>query len=288
MAEMTVTQNLIPVETRAIGAAACQAVNARELHSYLDVKKDFTDWIKAQIERGRLKENRDFLVFPQKGENGGRPKIEYFLTIEAAKHIAMMSGTDKGYEAREYFLECERRAIAAPAITAADMAQTLRDFAQLVGVKLDEHGRVIQHVSARVDTVEQRMESGFQHIDSRFDDIETRLIKRANFSRRARALFTQTVHRFYGGICPCCQETRILSAAGQPLMDVLRFDHWNGKQHNMISHGWAVCVTCNRDLERKRHEKHIAFALFQQNLERVQALHGLQLELPLIDSRKAA
>ena len=274
---------LIPVENRAINGETRQAVNARELHAFLGVKKDVTDWVKAQITRARLKENRDFIVFPVLGEKGGRPRNEYFLTIDAAKHVSMMSGTDQGYEAREYFIECERRALQAPAITAADMAQTLRDFASMVGLTLDNHGKVIKQIDTRVDAVEQRMESGFQRMDNRFDDLESRVVRRSSFSKRAKALFIQTVHRYYAGRCPCCQEARILGVSGEPLMDVFRIDHWNGKQHNMISNGWPVCVTCNRKLERKRHEKHLAFALFHQNLDRLQALSGVQLPLPLLE-----
>ena len=69
-------------------------MNARDLHAFLEVKKDFSDWIKKQIERARLLEGRDYIIFPQKGENTGRGRssLEYHLTIEAAKHIAMMSG----------------------------------------------------------------------------------------------------------------------------------------------------------------------------------------------------
>jgi phage anti-repressor protein len=33
-----------------------------------------------------------------------------YLTVEVSKHIGMLSGTDKGFEVREYFIECERRA----------------------------------------------------------------------------------------------------------------------------------------------------------------------------------
>ena len=70
-----------------IHGAVASAVNARDLHAFLEVKKDFSDWIKKQIERARLLEGRDYVVFPQKGENlnGGRPSLEYHLTIEAAK-----------------------------------------------------------------------------------------------------------------------------------------------------------------------------------------------------------
>lgn len=90
-------------------------VNARDLHAFLEVGKDFSDWIKAQVERGRLVEGRDFVtveVYPQKGENskGGRPRLDYHLTLDAGKHVGMMSGTDKGFEVREYFLACERKA----------------------------------------------------------------------------------------------------------------------------------------------------------------------------------
>jgi hypothetical protein len=39
----------------------------------------------------------------------GRNIKEYFLTFDAAKHIGMLSNTDRGSQVREYFLECERR-----------------------------------------------------------------------------------------------------------------------------------------------------------------------------------
>ena len=65
------------------------------LHAFLEVKKDFSNWIKKQIERARLVEGRDFITLTQKGERnegvrGASISIDYHLTIEAAKHIAMM------------------------------------------------------------------------------------------------------------------------------------------------------------------------------------------------------
>jgi len=103
-------KELIAIRPSAIGQHEVNTVNARDLHAFLGVGKDFSNWIKKQIERARLVKNRDYLVFAQKGENieGGRPTTEYHLTLEAGKHIAMLSGTDKGFEVREYFLECEK------------------------------------------------------------------------------------------------------------------------------------------------------------------------------------
>jgi len=109
---------LIPVSQIPIGGTPVQAVDARELHGFLGVKKDFTSWIKAQITRARLVADRDFLalqregLFTLKGEKStmGRPVTEYWLTLDAAKHTSMMTGTEKGFAVREYFIECERRA----------------------------------------------------------------------------------------------------------------------------------------------------------------------------------
>jgi phage anti-repressor protein len=100
----------IAITTRVIGSGQVQTANAREIHEELEVKKDFSDWIKAQIKRADLTENEDFLTVPQKGAGGKFDSIEYHLTIEAGKHIAMMSGTPKGKVVRRYFIECERLA----------------------------------------------------------------------------------------------------------------------------------------------------------------------------------
>lgn len=86
-----------------------KAVNARDLHSFLEIGKDFSSWIKVQFERCDLTDNIDYQVFTQKGENlcGGRPSVEYFLSINAAKEISMMSQTERGKQARRYFIACE-------------------------------------------------------------------------------------------------------------------------------------------------------------------------------------
>jgi len=102
---------LVPVESGVMDVAT---VRGRVLHGRLGVSKDFTSWAKAQVQRGRLVEGRDYLL-TQQGEqraSGTKRVSEYHFTVEAAKHIAMMSGTDKGFEVRDYFIECERRASA--------------------------------------------------------------------------------------------------------------------------------------------------------------------------------
>ena len=86
-------------------------VSARELHSFLEVGKDFSTWIKNRIEQYNFIENIDYVVIPNFGNNplGGRPVIDYHVSIDMAKELAMVERSDKGREARRYFIECEKR-----------------------------------------------------------------------------------------------------------------------------------------------------------------------------------
>lgn len=93
-----------------------RAVSARELHKFLGSREQFTDWCKRMISYLKFQAGDDFLniiVFHKNMKNpdtsGGRPSKEYLFTIKAAKKIAMLQRTDKGEEAREYFIECEER-----------------------------------------------------------------------------------------------------------------------------------------------------------------------------------
>lgn len=64
-----------------------QVVSARELHCFLESKRQFADWIKERIEKYGLIENVDFKVFHGfvKNHNDGRPLTEYDLTVDVAE-----------------------------------------------------------------------------------------------------------------------------------------------------------------------------------------------------------
>ena len=90
-----------------------KAVSARELYEFLEVDTHFKDWIIRMIEYLDFQENIDYIVLLKNEQNpnslGGRPSKEYFLTIDAAKEISMLQRSEKGKEARKYFIECERK-----------------------------------------------------------------------------------------------------------------------------------------------------------------------------------
>lgn len=88
-----------------------RAVSARELHNFLGNKAQFSDWIKDRIEKYGFIENQDFEVFHNflKNPQGGRPLTEYALSVDMAKEISMVEGTERGKQARQYFIQCEKQ-----------------------------------------------------------------------------------------------------------------------------------------------------------------------------------
>jgi|GEM_PF-3183478 len=56
-------------------------INARELHSFLEVKVRFNDWVSRTL-LNQFKEGIDFYSELSKS-TGGRPSKEYFLTFES-------------------------------------------------------------------------------------------------------------------------------------------------------------------------------------------------------------
>ena len=49
-----------------------RAVSARELHLFLGVGRDFSNWIKGRIEEYGFIENQDYSLLPKMGEQTGR------------------------------------------------------------------------------------------------------------------------------------------------------------------------------------------------------------------------
>lgn len=97
---------LIKIETSQDGK---QTVNARDLHDFMEVGKDFSNWIKGRISQFDFTENQDFITYAQKGGGGKFAAIEYHLTLDMAKELSMVERNEKGKQARQYFIECEKR-----------------------------------------------------------------------------------------------------------------------------------------------------------------------------------
>ncbi|EFA5096646.1 TPA: phage antirepressor Ant [Escherichia coli] len=105
------TSQLIPVFNGTISNETALLVNARDLHTFLDVGKRFASWIVERIAEYGFVENQDFMIISQVREKigRGRPAKDYHLTLDTAKELAMVERNEKGRQVRRYFIECEKR-----------------------------------------------------------------------------------------------------------------------------------------------------------------------------------
>ncbi|MEO5364472.1 MAG: antA/AntB antirepressor family protein [Magnetococcus sp. DMHC-8] len=118
--------DLIAISMARIGGEAIQTVNARDLHAFLNVGKFFANWITDRIEQGGFVDGMDYITndfLPDLAKNEsntgrGRPTKDYFLSLDTAKHLAMMERNERGKQARQYFIDCEKRLKAVPQMTA--------------------------------------------------------------------------------------------------------------------------------------------------------------------------
>src|SRR5665648_406774 len=109
MDNLTIIENgLVPIYKGEGG----KVVDARELHEFLEVEDKFATWISRRIEKYGFIDSEDYTTFSQNGDKptGGRPSIEYALTINTAKEIAMVENNEQGRIVRKYFIEVANKA----------------------------------------------------------------------------------------------------------------------------------------------------------------------------------
>lgn len=89
-----------------------QTVSARELYEQLEISKRFSAWFETNSQG--FVEGEDFtsvLKGTEVQNNGGiqvRELQDYNLTVDMAKHLCLMSRTEKGKQCRQYLLDLEK------------------------------------------------------------------------------------------------------------------------------------------------------------------------------------
>lgn len=81
---------------------------ARDLYLGL-MENKWSRWSETNIvENEFFAQGIDFIQLPSKGSaNNPNPPKDHAVTIEFAKHIAMMAKTKRAHDYRNYFIECE-------------------------------------------------------------------------------------------------------------------------------------------------------------------------------------
>ena len=101
---------LINIKTSETGEPS---VSGRELHEFLGVTTRYNDWFPRMVEYG-FTEGKDFNLLKNEqvrfegNREVTRELIDHLLTIDMAKEIAMIQRTDRGKQARRYFIQIEK------------------------------------------------------------------------------------------------------------------------------------------------------------------------------------
>lgn len=129
--DTSVATGLIPVIHGEIGGVNGLVVDARELHRFLDVGRDFSTWIKNRLEKYELSEGKDYtridsptvgsgLVIKNQGRGGDYRSIEYHITLNTGKELAMIENNARGKAVRDYFIECESKLMGKTALARSE------------------------------------------------------------------------------------------------------------------------------------------------------------------------
>ena len=102
--------DLIKITTNEEGK---QLVSGRDLHEFLELKTKYKDWFPRMVEYG-FEEGIDFVKVAQKRatnnlKNPVTTIIDHAISIDMAKELSMIQRTEKGKQARLYFIECEKK-----------------------------------------------------------------------------------------------------------------------------------------------------------------------------------
>lgn len=103
------SEDVIPVYDTDTGE---KVVLGRELHERLKIKDKYTDWMQRMIGYG-FSEDTDYYTLrkkPKRQDGTEMPgeRIEHIITLDMAKHIAMIQRTPQGMEIRQKLIDLEK------------------------------------------------------------------------------------------------------------------------------------------------------------------------------------
>ena len=98
-------KELIKITTNEDGQ---KLVSARELRDFLEIKTDFRKWFPRMCEYG-FEESIDYTPVKFVHPMNLQECTDYAISIDMAKELSMIQRTEKGKQARLYFIECEKK-----------------------------------------------------------------------------------------------------------------------------------------------------------------------------------
>lgn len=86
-------------------------VSARDLYDFLGLSERFSRFMERNIEYGLI-EGVDYTPYQMVHPLNNQEITDYALTLDASKQISMIQRSEKGKQARQYFIECEKKLMA--------------------------------------------------------------------------------------------------------------------------------------------------------------------------------
>ncbi|WP_408930800.1 antA/AntB antirepressor family protein [Corynebacterium axilliensis] len=115
---------LIPIHSN----DGAQAVMGRDLYDFLGVETEYRHWFPRMVEYG-FEEGKDYAVKNDRVQDSlgrSRERTNHVISLDMAKEISMIQRSEKGKQARQYFIECERRVKSSALAIPQTYAEALR------------------------------------------------------------------------------------------------------------------------------------------------------------------
>lgn len=104
------------------GYSAENHCSARQLHEALGVGRDFSNWFRDRVKQYGFELDEDYLsshvvdnisyspnLANRNNSHKGKSKIDYKITLDMAKELAMIENNEVGRRVRRYFIEAEKK-----------------------------------------------------------------------------------------------------------------------------------------------------------------------------------
>lgn len=85
-----------------------QIVSARDLYEFLELSERFSKWFERMSTYGFILHS-DYTPYQMVHPDNKQEIEDFALTIDCAKEISMLQRTEKGKQARQYFIACEKK-----------------------------------------------------------------------------------------------------------------------------------------------------------------------------------
>lgn len=141
-------------------------VSARELHKALEVSSRFSRWFDTNKEMFVDGEDYNKCTSSTVVNNGAVRELEdYEITVLMAKHLSMMSRTEKGKEIRNYLIDLEKawntpeQVMARALKMAGKTIDSLKDRCKFLGGQVVEQQKLIEEMTPKANYVDHILES---------------------------------------------------------------------------------------------------------------------------------